>query len=444
MSPLNTTWQSLIAIDDRASKSIATQSAQIPSSFLLDITFSEPLVPVPPLSTCDVCVIVPVKDEAEKLELTLTALANQADAKGQPLRPNRYEIILLANNCSDNSAEIARQFAQQHPQLVLHVVEMTLQPQDAYIGKVRKLLMDEAYRRFALLKRDRGVIASTDGDTQVAPTWIAAILQEIQQGADAVGGRIITDRTERSALGNRARACHLREVGYRFLVAELQSYIDPDPFDLMPRHFQHFGASLAVTAETYGRVGGLPAVRIPEDEMFYRILVRANARVRHSLDVQVITSARQSGRATVGLANQLQQWATMASDQHFLVESAIAVESRFCNQRELKLLWRLIVDGYQPVNPEIEMLAEHLCLPAALLRAELAQSPSLGLLLERLECHQHQTGAWTKQFPLVPVEEAIAALRQRMTHLRQQHQQHVKPAYYHWRSNSTSPTLKAS
>lgn len=97
----------------------------------------QPLVSSPPLPQCEVCVIVPVRNEAEMLESTLTALANQIDLDGCPLDPARYEVILLANNCSDDSAAIARRFATQHPNLVLHVVEQTLPDSQAYIGWVR-------------------------------------------------------------------------------------------------------------------------------------------------------------------------------------------------------------------------------------------------------------------------------------------------------------------
>jgi glycosyltransferase involved in cell wall biosynthesis len=170
------------------------------------------LIDVPPLPQCEVSVIVPVKDEAQTIATTLTALANQTDLNGKPLNPRTYEIIVLANNCSDESATIARQFAQQHPDLVLHIAEIALPPDRAYIGHVRKLLMDEAYLRLMSLGRSRGVVASTDGDTQVSATWIAAILAEIGSGVDAVGGRILTDRSSRQALHPQAKSHFLKKL----------------------------------------------------------------------------------------------------------------------------------------------------------------------------------------------------------------------------------------
>lgn len=306
------------------------------------------LVQTPPLPQCEICVIVPVRNEAERLESTLTALRHQIDLDGRALDLARYEVILLANNCSDRSAAIAYQFAAQHPGFVLHTVERTLPTPEAHIGWVRKLLMDEAYHRLVSLDCNRGVIASTDGDTQVASSWIAATLAAIAGGADAVGGRISTDRRDRFALDPYARACHLREVGYRFLVAEIEAYLDPDPFDRLPRHFQHYGASLAVTAEMYQQAGGLPAVKTSEDVALYRALVRVNARFRHSPLVRVTTSARSTGRAQGGLANQLSTWIAMGQQQQpFLVEPAGAIVARLQAHHALRLVWQRFLDGYQ-------------------------------------------------------------------------------------------------
>jgi hypothetical protein len=375
-------------------------------------TSIQPLVSSPPLPQCEVCVIVPVRNEAEMLESTLTALMNQIDLGGSPLDPARYEVILLVNNCSDDSAAIAHRFAAQHPKLVLHVVERTLPDSQAYIGWVRKLLMDEAYRRLIMLGHNRGVIASTDGDTQVASNWIAATLYEVSCGADAVGGRIITDSRERAALAPYARTCHLREVGYRFLVAELEAYLDPDPFDRFPRHFQHYGASLAVTAKMYQQAGGLPPVRTSEDVALYRALVRVNARFRHSPLVRVTTSARQVGRAQGGLANQLNIWTTMGHQQQpFLVESAEAIAVRLRTYHELRLLWQRFLKGYQPVLKDVTALANRLEVDRDWLMSAMTQSVSLGALFEQIEQRQQQEGIWQQRWSLVRIEQAIHDLR---------------------------------
>jgi glycosyltransferase involved in cell wall biosynthesis len=377
---------------------------------------SQPLICVPPLPQCEVSVIIPVKDEAQTLAATLTALANQTDLNGQPLHPLSYEIIVLANNCTDESATIVRQFAKRHPQIALHVAEITLPPYRAYIGYVRKLLMDEAYCRLMSLGKTSGVIASTDGDTKVAATWIAATLHEVRGGVDAVGGRIITDRQSRCSLPPQAKTCFLQEVGYRSLVAEMEFYLDPDPYDPLPRHYQHYGASLAVTAQMYAKAGGIPPVRTPEDEAFYQSLLRVNARFRHSPLVQVTTSARASGRSPVGLANQLRKWTEMAGDSFLKVEPAAATISRFRSRRKLRFLWQNLAHGSINLSAlEIEPLAHKLGVGVDWLRDELVLHPTFGGLFEQVTKHQHQN--WSSRWQPIDVKVAIIDLRQHIARL---------------------------
>jgi hypothetical protein len=365
---------------------------------------------VPPLPQCDTIAIVPVKDEAQTLTATLTALAHQTDLDGKPLSPLGYEVIVLANNCTDRSAAIAHEIAKRHPLLALHVVELTLPPDRAYIGYVRKLLMDAAYCRLMSLGKPQGIIASTDGDTQVAATWIAATRQEISGGVDAVGGRIITDRLSRHALSPQAKTCFLQEVGYRSLVAELEFYLDPDPYDPLPRHYQHYGASLAVTAQMYATAGGMPPVKTPEDEAFYQSLLRVNARFRHSPLVQVTTSARASGRSPVGLANQLRKWTEMG-DATLKVEPPAATISRFRSRRKLRSMWQqqLAAGTERLSRTEIEPIAAKLGVGTDWLLDELVRHSTFGGLFEKVTSYQQRH--WLRRWQPIDVKTAISDLR---------------------------------
>lgn len=371
------------------------------------------LIATQPLSQCEVCVIIPVKDEALALTQTLTALANQTCLAGKPLDLRCYEIILLANNCTDRSAAIARQFASEHPQLNLHIAEINLPPERAYIGYVRKLLMDEARDRLMSLGKERGIIASTDGDTCADPIWIAATMAEIERGVDAVGGRIITDRLSRHQLSRQAKTCFLQEVGYRSLVAQIEYYLDPDPYDPLPRHYQHYGASLAVTAQMYTKAGGIPPVRTPEDEAFYQALLRVNARFRHSPLVRVTTSARSSGRSPVGLANQLRKWTAMSSDTTLKVEPVDMTISRFQSRRKLRRVWQRMDGGDRLSSVEIEQIAHKLGVHPDCLLEELQTAPSFGGLLERI--FQSQQHDYLSLDRLIDANIAMQELRQYLT-----------------------------
>lgn len=372
--------------------------------------YLQPLITQLPLISCKVCVIIPVRNEAKNIEATLLALTNQVDLTGKPLNKNCYEIIVLANNCNDDSGKIVRHFARTHPDLVLHLVEKTIDSDRAHVGWVRKLLMDEACRRFQLIERDLGVIASTDGDTRVASTWIAATLAEIEAGADAVGGRIITDNRERNKLDKTTRLYFLRYLRYKYLISQLEAAIDPD-FDLVSRHHHHYGASFAVTAQMYERVGGLPPLPSSEDVALYDALMRVDARFRHSPAVRVVTSARSLGRAKAGLADRLSELKTIAEQQECpLVESALTIEARFRLRRQLRHLWQRQTKADN--LSKMAILALKLGINRDLLAEIIWRSPTFGLAIEQISQYQQHNVVIDDKYPQrVILPQAIANLQ---------------------------------
>ena len=355
-----------------------------------------------PLLSCEVCVIVPVRNEAENIAATLLALTNQIDLTGKPLAKNRYEIIVLANNCSDNSAEVVRRFARTQPDLMIHLVEMTIDRDRAHIGWVRKLLMDEACRRLKSIGRSSGVIASTDGDTRVSATWIAATLAEINRGADAVGGRIITCSKSRDLLDRATKLYYLRYQRYGYLVSQLEARLDP--YYESPQHHHHYGASLAVTAQMYAKVGGLPPLRSSEDVALHDALMRFDARFCHSSRVRVITSARAVGRAEAGLSDRLSRLNAMTrKQQSVLVEPAKLVAIRFYLRRWLRYLWH---NRLRDFSEELSFVARKLDLTDELLQ-DILRSPTFGLLVEqigRIQDRERLARKWQN----VTIQQAIA------------------------------------
>ncbi|MGI9174390.1 MAG: glycosyltransferase, partial [Rhodothermales bacterium] len=230
------------------------------------------------------------------------------------------------------------------PWLRLHVAEVHLPPEHAHVGTARRLAMDAAYQRISALGRPHGIIASTDADSQVAPDWIASLLKAFREGTDAVGGRVLTDPMQRAALPPDVRRLYLLDVAYRLLCAECEAYLDPCPHDPWPRHHQFQGASMAVTAAAYKRAGRLPVLPVEEDVALEQALAWTGARIRHSPDVRVFTSARCQGRALGGMATQLETW-SLAS-QHaqggaepYKVASAADVYGRLLRRRLMRAWW---------------------------------------------------------------------------------------------------------
>jgi len=140
--------------------------------------------------------------------------------------------------------------ASVHPErLPCVVVEVKWPAAIANVGRARRALMDVASQRLLDAGTAHGIIISTDADTRVATDWLAATVPAIDAGADAVGGRIVTEVDD--ALPATAQRLMRLDDRYRLWRERLACLIDPDPGDPWPRHHQHFGASLAVTETAY-------------------------------------------------------------------------------------------------------------------------------------------------------------------------------------------------
>jgi hypothetical protein len=396
----------------------------MPITYTPGIHWETPLVERPPLETCEACIIVPARDESARIEKCLSAFVKQVDSTGEPIDFGRYEVIVLANNCRDETAVLARAFGRRHPQFVLHVVEIPLPPEKSYVGCARKLLMDEACRRLFLLGRPNGIIASTDADTFVDQAWIAGIIGEVEAGADAVGGRIVADRGERLLLHPSAERTYLRQAAYGFLIAELEDLIDPDPFDPFPRHFNHIGASLALTAAFYAQIGGLPDVLEDEDSELYKAITRCGGRFRHSLDVRVTTSARLDGRVEHGFSAGLRHFGHLGrQSQPLLVESVDASEIRLRARRAIREL-RKQAQLKQPfTSSHVQRVARSLEISSEWLLHEFYHPQPWGTLMERIDLRQKAEGAWEQSWPPMFLERAVAALRIRLADLRSRSQE---------------------
>lgn len=353
-------------------------------------------------------IVIPARDEAQNIGATLESLGKQRDLDGSRLDFARFEILLLCNNCSDATAQVARDFATKHPEFALHVIELDLPRADANVGFARRILMDAARARLQSASQNQPrAICSTDADTLVFPTWIAATLAEIAAGAEAVGGRILVANNGDCA----PRAAYLRDTAYRLYAAKLEGLLDPQSADPAPRHFQFFGASLALTPRAYALVGGLPRVSGLEDVELERALTRADIAIRHSPHVRVLTSARFGGRVEVGLSSQLRQWNDLESQNRaWLVPSAPELRARFDARRALRSLHSRLASGQQ-CGAEIEAWAHELRLNPRWLAVRAGKTSCFGSLWLDLERALAASSRFRALAPPVPVEIAIAQLR---------------------------------
>ncbi len=361
-----------------------------------------------PHADCRTAVIVPARNEEHSLPATLDALRLQVTPDGAPLPFGSYEVLLLLNNCTDASADAARRYAEQHSTFRLHIVEISLPPDQAHVGTARRILMDAACARLEHLPGTPAIL-STDADTLVAADWIASNRAHLEKGAEVVGGVIHLLPHELELLDPGTRQAYLNDRAFQHLVARLESLLDPDPADPWPRHLEHFGASLGCTCSVYRRCGGMPAVKPLEDVAFIDALRKIGARIRHAVDVHIYTSSRLDGRAEVGLSGQLRHWrADYAAGLPQLAESAEWLEHRFRSMHALRLLHRT------GPSDSVQLDAWPLQWRRRIretLRARLSEPK----FLEVLDCNAlvEQTFIGVRHLPIQPVLAALTAAIER-------------------------------
>ncbi len=249
-------------------------------------------------------VAIPAHNEAERIGACLAALAVQRDRTGKPVASGTFDVLVFANNCSDDTAQTARSYAETVPYR-LRVIEDRLPPQSAHAGGARRAAMDAAADLLIAGRRHDGILLTTDADSRAEPLWVASNLAALAGGVDAVAGYIDADALENIALGAGFLRRGRLEDDFLSRVAEIYSILDPRPHDPWPNHRVHSGASFAVTLDAYQAIGGLPDRSLGEDAALAHALESAGFLVRHSMTACVVTSCRFDSRAPGGAGDTM-------------------------------------------------------------------------------------------------------------------------------------------
>lgn len=230
-------------------------------------------------------VVVPARNEVDLIGACLRALGAQAG-----IEPAGWEILLVLDDCTDATADRAREPALGG--VALHEIHVS----GLGAGGARAAGMDLACHRLEAAGAPDGLIATTDADSQVAPDWLLRQLEALAAGAVAIGGRISLERIGGEALDAETLARRRREH------SERQDAVATDG----PTEHPHFGgASIGITARAYREVGGMEPLVALEDEALARRLRSRGIEIQRLDSVRVSTSARTVGRATRGLARDL-------------------------------------------------------------------------------------------------------------------------------------------
>jgi hypothetical protein len=211
---------------------------------------------------------------------------------------------------------------------------------------------------------------------------------------------------ERASLDRSIARVQRLDETYRRLVSWVESRFDPEPGDPWPRHHQHFGSSLAVKAEAYRKVGGVPPRRYLEDLALYSALRRRDFRIRHSMRVRVQTSARLAGRTKFGWSRTLADWQQAGKGaSRAKVESRRFLEFLFETRRMLRQAW-----ARRPIVNDDVLLAA-LCLRMQCNHVEIADpiaaSRYFGELIDTTRFYDRCRTAWPDWKRLQSLEDAV-------------------------------------
>lgn len=261
-------------------------------------------------------VTVPARNEEERLPAFFASLASQCwqMREQQPLK-----IIIVLNNCTDGSRDAVLSAMATYSILSIELIDVQFPAEKAHVGTARKLAMDTALASCA--DPAKTAILTTDADSTPMPDWVSNNVRHLADGIDLVCGTIWLNKEDYEKLNTGFTAHRQIDMEYNHMIDHLDALLNPIPHDPWPHHADYSGASIALRADVYQAVGGLPPLPHGEDYTLVEQVRQAGYLIRHPMDVVVETSARMVGRAIDGYAKTLQDCMHVAEkEKPFLVE----------------------------------------------------------------------------------------------------------------------------
>jgi cellulose synthase/poly-beta-1,6-N-acetylglucosamine synthase-like glycosyltransferase len=305
------------------------------------------------------CVCVPARNEAERLPVLLAALADQNIE-------DRVRVAIGVNNTTDSSIAVIEDLRRVHAlRLDIQVDNHVFPPSLAHAGSARGRVMDLGLR--LIDQSSSGVLLTTDADTRPPKNWIAENLRAIRNGADIVGGYLVLDEAE--DLPPMVKAYSDLWHRYWEKVRAIEDAIDPCPWDPPPRHGDHTGASLALTASIYRSAGGVPAIALGEDRALVQAAIAAGGRLVHPMSVWTRVSPRRNGRAVGGMAQVM-------TALHEAVETGQVVMAPSLDHWHRRAAWRREMrDKSVPAAMIVEAESRLPSMPADVALADIVKAP---------------------------------------------------------------------
>jgi hypothetical protein len=250
-----------------------------------------------------IAVAIPVCDEIERISRCVEALAEQRDSCGSLMGGGQIRVVLMANGCTDGTYEFIIGNLDKYP-IAVTAYNARLPEKRRNAGCARRMANHAAIE---LLNESSGLLFMTDADSVAPPDWISTYCHLLRSGYDAIAGKVDLNPDDSSEILPSLRKRGALEERYTLLLDQLDSIIDPIPHDPWPRHYNAYGANIAVRVDALNGLRDFPAVPCGEDRLLIKMLEAHGRRVRHDCATRVLTSGRLFGRAPGGMADTLRR-----------------------------------------------------------------------------------------------------------------------------------------
>jgi len=217
-----------------------------------------------------IAVVIPARNEEALIARCLESVLAAAAESSVPVH-----VTVVADGCTDRTAEIAHQFEG------VHVLEVT----EANVGRARAVGVTWAMHR-ARVATSTLWIANTDADSVVPRNWLADQVALGSKGTDLVIGTVRPDFNDLSEA--QIAAWHAGHVAGK------------------PNGHVH-GANLGIRGSIYEAARGFAPLAEHEDVDLVARCAVLNCVAIASDDFEVQTSGRQYGRTEGGYARYLRE-----------------------------------------------------------------------------------------------------------------------------------------
>jgi glycosyltransferase involved in cell wall biosynthesis len=218
-------------------------------------------------------VVIPVRDEAERIDVCLAALRRAARSLSSGRRPPgpdpRLRVVVVLDACADESADIVAR----------HRLIDVVPSRAGRVGAARAVGVEHVLRSESM-PRHQIWIATTDADSVVPDDWLSHQLDVAAGGADLLRGLVQPDGQECGPAAYQAWS---------------------DAYRRGAGHPHVHGANLGIRADAYVACGGFDRLAsVDEDVLLVRRARELGRPIVASAGAVVTTSGRLVGRVREG------------------------------------------------------------------------------------------------------------------------------------------------